>query len=142
MTKELPILGELVSDTYTIDNIGEVSNIVKSDVLPLQMIEWPCKPARVAGDLVKANDNEIHDAQSSMLDYAVKSDNMKLLKFIMEVGAEQTALQAENDDDQTCYTMNLHVFYQAIKLGRTAMLGEMIQVRAARIFMVCLMFIL
>jgi len=142
MIEELPILRELVSDAYTIDNIGEVSNVVKSDVLPLTMINWSCKPSRVVGDPVKENDNELHDSQSSMLDYAVKSDNMKLLKFIMEVGAEQTALRAENDDDQTCYTMNLYVYYQAIKLGRTAMLGEMIQVCVARISIVYSMFTL
>jgi len=52
-----------------------------------------------------------------------------LLKFIIELGAEQKALLAEDEDDQRCYTISRAAFYSAIKLGRTTMLAEMIKVR-------------
>jgi len=70
-----------------------------------------------------------NDAQSTLDYFAVYSDNMDLLRFIMELGAEQQALRAEEDDDQKCYTIDRATFIIAINLGRTAMLAEMIKVK-------------
>jgi len=56
---------------------------------------------------------------------------MELLKFMIELGGEQKALLAEEEDDQKCYTVNSAVFYSAIRLGRIAMLAELIKVRAS-----------
>jgi len=44
---DLPITSNLVSDKYTVDNLGEVASTVKSDILPLQMIEWECYTERI-----------------------------------------------------------------------------------------------
>ena len=126
--EDLPIYSELVSDKFTIDNLGEVSNVVKSDVLPLTMIEWPCMPQRFLG-----SDKKLKGGQSDLLEHALKRDDMALFKFIIELGDEQQALLAEEDDDQKCYTINRNVFYSAIRLGRTAMLAEMIKSTGAGI---------
>jgi ankyrin repeat protein len=120
--EDLPIYSELVSDKFTVDNLGEVSNIVKSDVLPLTMIEWPCMPQRFFD-----SDKKTIEGQSTMLEHAVEIDNMELFKFIIELGGEQQALLAEQDDDQKCYAIDRTVFYNAIRLGRTVMLAEMIK---------------
>jgi hypothetical protein len=45
-----PIFSRLVSDKFNVDNLGEVSNVVKSNVLPLTMIEWTCAAERFLGD--------------------------------------------------------------------------------------------
>lgn len=120
--EHLPIFSELVSDKFTVDNLGEVSTIVKSDVLPLTMIEWSCMPQRL-----QDSTNKDLSILSSLLGYAVETDNMDLFKFIMQLGAEQQALLAEEEDDQKCYTVQGPVFYTAIQLGRTTMLAEMIK---------------
>lgn len=98
--------------------------MVKSDILPLTMIEWSCKAQRFL-DSKKSK----HGGEITLLQHAVENEDMDLLKFIIELGGEQKALLAEDEDDQKCYTVSSAVFYTAIKLGRTAMLAEMIKVR-------------
>ena len=116
----LPIYSELVNDKYTIDNLGQVSTAVKSQVAPLTMIEWPCYARRFL-DPSKENDRHY-----TILSHAVSQDDIKLFKFIMQLGTEQQSLLAEEEDDQKCYTVSQDIFYKAIKLGRTAMLAEMV----------------
>lgn len=111
-----------VSDKFTIDDLREVSNIVQSNVLPTKMIEWPCKSRRF-NNLNSRNRPEL----CTLLEHAVHENDLQLLKFILEVGAEQQRLAAEEDDDQTCYTVSQSAFYGAIGNGRTAMLAEMIK---------------
>ena len=97
--------------------------MVKSDVLPLTMIEWSCRAQRFL-DSKKSK----HGGEITLLQHAVEDQDMELLKFIIEIGEEQKALLAEDEDDQKCYTISSAVFYTAIRLGRTAMLAEMIKV--------------
>ena len=66
--------------------------------------------------------------RNSLFEHAVLSNNMELLKFLLELGAEQKALAAEEEDDQTSYNISQSVFATAIRLGRTDMLAEMIKV--------------
>jgi hypothetical protein len=88
------------------------------------MIEWPCKAQRFLDSEKSTDGGEI-----SLLQHAIEAEDMELLKFMVEIGGEQKAILAEEEDDQKCYTVNRTVFYRAIKLGRTAMLAEMIKVR-------------
>jgi len=117
-----PIFSELVSDKFTVDDLGEVSNVVKSDVLPMTMIEWPCASKRFLEDKTRGL-----DFQSSLLEHAVSSNDMELLKFMVALGTEQQGRLAEEPDDRKSYTIDRSVFYSAIKLGRTEMLAEMIK---------------
>lgn len=88
------------------------------------MIEWPCKAYRFL------RIDQIADAgEIPLLQHAVEIEDMKLLKFIIQIGGEQKALLAEEEDDQKCYTVSRAVFHSAIRLGRTPMLAEMIKVR-------------
>jgi hypothetical protein len=87
------------------------------------MIEWAC-----AGQRFLDSEKSKQEGQKSLLQRAVEEEDMDLLKFIIELGGEQKALLAEEEDDQKCYTIDRAVFYTAIRLGRTAMLAEMIKV--------------
>lgn len=87
------------------------------------MIEWNCKPDRFLG-----TDTKGRDSQMQLLDHAINMDDMSLLKFVIELGAEQQALLAQEEDDQNCYSISRSAFLLAIKLGRTSMLAEMIKV--------------
>jgi hypothetical protein len=77
----------LVNDKFTVDNLGEVSNMVKSDVLPLTMIEWSCKPQRFLDQ-----DTSKYGDEMTLLQHAVESEDMDLLKFIIQLGGEQKSL--------------------------------------------------
>jgi hypothetical protein len=121
---DIPIYSELVSDKFTVDNLGEVSSIVKSDVLPLTMINWSCAAHRFLASDVE----ELTAGHSCLCDYAVHKDDLDLLKFLIALGAEQQALLAIDEDDTKCYSIDRNVFYSAVKLGRTTILAEMIKV--------------
>lgn len=121
--EHLPIFAELVSDNFTIDNLGEVATVVKSDVLPLTMIEWDCYPDR----LLATPEGFGKDGRYGLLRYSVETDNMEIFKFIMKLGAEQQELLAEDEDDPKCYEVGVDIFRTAIARGRTVMLGEMIK---------------
>jgi hypothetical protein len=116
----LPIFSQLVSDKFTVDNLGEVSNIVKSSVMPLTMINWKCDATRLL------QTNPYTGRHYTLIEHAVYTDNIGLLKFIIEIGTEQQKLLAEEDYDQKCFTIDPDVFNSAISLGRTSMLAEMI----------------
>lgn len=120
--KHLPIFAELVSDKFTVDNLGEVATMVKSDVLALDMIQWPCKPARI----LPSKDVEAND-RINLLGYAIHADNIEMFRFMMKIGAEQQALLAEDEDDARCFNVDVELFRVAIRLGRINILGEMIQ---------------
>ena len=117
----LPIFADLVNDTFTVDNLGAVSGVVKSNVLPSTMINWTC-------DVARFDTTDVYEYRGqSLLEHAVESDNLGLLKFLVEVGTEQQKLLAEEDDDQRCFTIEADVFKSAIRLGRISMLAELIE---------------
>lgn len=99
---------------------------MKSDVLPITMIEWACKPYRILD--AQHEDLDVH---MQVLDSAILEDDMGLLKFIIELGSQQQAAMSQDEDDQKSYTINRSSFLSAIKLGRTSMLAEMIKVRSS-----------
>jgi hypothetical protein len=120
----LPIYSELVSDKFTIDALEEVANTVKSDVSPLQMMSL----SLIQGKLIdgETSDNERTDTVDPFM-YAVEKDDLKMLKFLLELATEQSALLAKHEEDQRCYNIPQNLFYKAIDLGRTQMLAEMIK---------------
>ena len=120
--EHLPIFSELVSDKFTVDNLGEVATMVKSDVLPITMIEWDCKASRLQ---TAAGEND--DSRYSLLEYSVRADKSALFKFLMDLGAEQQNLLAKYEDDPRCYDVGVTVFRVAIEFGRIDFLGEMIK---------------
>ncbi|PQE10383.1 ankyrin repeat protein [Rutstroemia sp. NJR-2017a WRK4] len=120
----LPIYSELVSDKFTIDALEEVANTVKSDVSPLQMMSSGSIQGRfIDGETA---DNKRTDSVNPFM-YAVEKDDLKMLKFLLELATEQSALLAKHEEDQRCYNIPQNVFYKALDLGRTQMLAEMIK---------------
>lgn len=121
----LPIFAELVSDEFTIDNLGEVATLVKGVTLPITMIVEACYPNRIL-----ATTDELETGptgSSSLLKFSVMTENMDMFRFIMQLGAEQQALLAEDDDDQKCFSVDAGVFQAALSFGRVTMLAEMIK---------------
>ncbi|TAQ87996.1 hypothetical protein B7494_g3670 [Chlorociboria aeruginascens] len=118
--ENLPIFSELVSDKYTIDNLGEVSDVVKSEVPPLTMIEWMCKARRFGSE--RSDDTYI-----SIAEYSVDTEDNPMFRFLLDLGIEQRAVLVQEDDsDLYNYQLDHSAFSAAIRLGRTGMLAEAI----------------
>lgn len=98
---------------------------MKSNVLPLTMVEWTGSYQR-SFDTLKTDGKT--DRRVSLLEHAVEIDNKNLLDFLIKLASEQQAIQAEDDEDQKCYEVPQAVFWKAIELGRTTMLAELIKV--------------
>lgn len=87
------------------------------------MIDWPCKALRVSDPQHKDRDTRM-----PILDIAILADDMGLLEFIIEIGAQQQAAINQEEDDKKSYTVQKRSFSLAMELGRTSMLAEMIKV--------------
>ncbi len=66
-------------------------------------------------------------SQYSLIHHAVNTNNMRLFNFIVELAKIQKSLDSE-EEDQKYHVIDSQVFSSAIKLGRTAMLAEMIKI--------------
>jgi hypothetical protein len=113
------IFSQIVSDAFTIENVAAVSNSVKSQVSPLSMIQWTCK-----ANWFRNDDEDDLGTSVTLMNYAIRADDMLTLKFLLKLGAEQTALAA--GDEPTIYAVPNTYFHQAIRLGRTSMLSELV----------------
>ncbi|KAF7901931.1 uncharacterized protein EAF01_007229 [Botrytis porri] len=120
---DLPIFSELVTDKFTIDTLEEVSNVVKGDTLPLSMIQWHC-PAR---RFIDNDENPGSSKTFSLFQYAIEQNDLKMIKFLLDIASEQKALIAKHEDDQRCYTLPYSFFNEALFRGRTIMIAEMIK---------------
>lgn len=124
---EINVYRELVDDVFTVDVIGAVSDVVKGTVHPVTMIGWPCKPFRFEGASKDPNRGEDRRQMFSLLKFAVITDDMTLLSFILRLSAEQNAHFAEHEENPVPFAIAEDVFHNCIALGRTHMLAELIK---------------
>lgn len=170
---DIHIYGEIIDDRFTIDDIGEVSTHVKSDVTPLKLLGWDCPVSRflegevegvtsssvkdvgtdpglysnagvskagvqsrggspprrrLGSRLTPAQPDPEHITARNLLQYAIWADDLELLTFLLDLGAEYTAQQVEDDPSSTrIFRTSEDDFQYAIKLGRTRMLAEMLK---------------
>lgn len=147
-TDQPRIYSEIVDDQFTVDNIGEVATQVECPIKPLDVLRWECS-ARLFIENDGISDSARYEVQSGItsvlqnyfstwrldddasripqhvLDYAVWTDNVPLLVFLLELGQELTSQDAEKDT--TIYTVPERVFVMAIGLGRLRCLEELIK---------------
>lgn len=120
---DINIYRELVDDVFTVDVIGAVSNAVRCNVRPIELIGWQCKPFRFEDSAKVKNSHE----NTSLLKSAIISDDMALLNFLLQVKKEQIAHFAGSEENPSCFTIDQDTFHTAIANGRTHMLGEFIK---------------
>lgn len=142
------IYSEIVDDQFTVDNIGEVATQVECPIKPLDVLRWECS-ARLLIENDAISDSARYEVQSGtesviqnyfstwrlgedashipqhVVDYAVWTDNVPLLVFLLELGQELTSQDTE--EDSTIYTVPERVFVMAIGLGRLRCLEELIK---------------
>ncbi|KAJ5164427.1 uncharacterized protein N7500_006257 [Penicillium coprophilum] len=125
--EHLNIASDIVDDTFTYENIGEVTSEVKSNTSPLAAFE-----ARFNGFLFldeykderSWNKREKHVNVDSFLKYAVYTNNITLLEFLLKTGLD---LARTNPSGKCEFSVASDVFQLAILLGRTDCLAKMIQ---------------
>ncbi|KAJ5383611.1 hypothetical protein N7517_001522 [Penicillium concentricum] len=123
----LNIVSEIVDDTFTYENIGEVTSDVKSNTSPLAAFE-----ARFNAFLFldEYEDESSWDKREkpvnvdSFLKYAVYTNNISLLEFLLKTGLD---LARTNPARPCDFSVTFDVFQLAISLGRTDCIAKMIQ---------------
>ncbi|KAI0099086.1 ankyrin repeat protein [Nemania sp. FL0031] len=122
---EPEIFKEIINDRFTIDNIGEVSTQVKSDVLPSAFISW-FTPTFVF------NDDEIKKTvfrSQNLLTFAMTQNDNHRFNFLLDMHTRFAGTKPEGDEDEPTkfYTFPEVEFEHAIRMGRTTMLAEVIR---------------
>jgi hypothetical protein len=119
------IFGEIVNDTFTIENVAAISSSVKSRVKPLTMIRGL---SSIRLFMENGIDPVVGPGYLSLMEYAIRVDDMKLLKFILQISLEYLKQQDHEDETSVSTVVDQSLFNIALQLGRTAMLAEMIKV--------------
>lgn len=139
----------IVDDTYTIDNIAALAKSTKSSVEPFDLLGWSCnapwfdpkydektqkslkKVLKLAKDKTKGH-NRAHDLenqwnllnQETLTGHAVVIDDLPLVRFLWELCPEKHG-ECAQFLSHAC--LSARYFVKAIKLGRTAIMAEMIR---------------
>lgn len=132
----IQIYSERIDDTFTIDNVGEISLQVKSDVTPLRFMLWdvPIVRFRDGGELPKGNYNPETDIPSSLLSWAITLDDLKLLEYLIQLGIEHSPRNegAENAPN-TFFEFPEPDFLFGVALGRISLISHIMKSTGAGI---------
>ncbi|KAK8056279.1 hypothetical protein PG993_001506 [Apiospora rasikravindrae] len=121
---EPELFKEIIDGDFTIENIGQVSMQVKSDVLAADFLHWTAPTFRFDGTEVE----EYHDRES-LLWLAMRKNDMDRFNRLVDMDIHFTNQRAHSpDDDGTSriYTFPEADFLKAIELGRVDMLTGII----------------
>lgn len=124
--EDLNIVSDIVDDTFTHENIGEVTSQVESNTSPLAAFEkrfyafmfldeYKDEGWNKRGNLVNVN---------GLLKYAIYTNNIPLLEFLLKTGLD---LASTNPSGKSEFLVKFDEFQLAISLGRTDCLAKMIQ---------------
>ncbi|KAJ5513260.1 hypothetical protein N7463_002812 [Penicillium fimorum] len=122
----LNVISETVDDTFTYENIGEVASDVKSNTSPLVAFEARFNAFLFLDEYkcgnIRSKSEHVH--VDSFLKYAVYTNNLSLLDFLLKTGLDLTRT---NPARKCEFSIEIDVFNLAISLGRTDCLAKMIQ---------------
>ncbi|KAI1754123.1 ankyrin repeat protein [Xylaria castorea] len=122
---EPEIYKEIINDQFTIDNIGQVSMQVKSNVLPSFVISWFTPTFVLRGD--KAENTNL--GTQDLLTFAMTQNDSYRFTFLLDMHTRFASNQPEDREDESSrfYTFPDVEFEHAIRMGRTSMLTEVIR---------------
>ncbi|RYC64850.1 hypothetical protein CHU98_g1360 [Xylaria longipes] len=122
---EPEIYKEIINDQFTIDNIGQVSMQVKSNVLPSSFISWFAPTFVLRGDKVE-NTNL---GTQNLLTFTMTQNDSYRFTFLLDMHTRFASNRPEDGEDESTkfYTFPEVEFEHAIRMGRTNMLAEVIR---------------
>ncbi|KXG48078.1 uncharacterized protein PGRI_019480 [Penicillium griseofulvum] len=127
----LNIVSDVVDDTFTYENIGEVTSQVESNTSPLSAFQAQFNAFLF---LDEYQDEESWDKRDkspnidSLLRYAVYKNNIPLLEFLLKTGLD---LASTNPSGEIEFSVRSKDFELAMSLGRTECLAKLIQMTGA-----------
>ncbi|KAI2624751.1 ankyrin repeat protein [Xylaria nigripes] len=121
----LGIYKEIVNEKYTIEDIGQVSMQVKSDVLPSTLLNWTAPTFVSHGD--KAEKTELN--RQDLLIFTMTQNDSWRFYFLLDLLNRFGSNMAVSDGKQTNFFQlyKRPSFTSAIEMGRTNMLAELIR---------------
>lgn len=152
------VLKQIVDDQFTVGDDTALADNVKSKISPLTILEWDVElwrthkgsstdkeyPLYVTHHHIERHQksswayfNEaLNDTRrgckESLIRRAVTKNDLPLLKFILRTGMDLMALKADQDDSRI-YQINSKEFEQAVQLGHTDLVAEIIKVTGAAV---------
>ena len=152
------VLKHIVDDQFTIDDVTALADNIKSKISPLTMLGWDVELWRAQKGSPNDKDYPLHvtdyhigghrktswayfnealndsrrSCKESLIHRAVTKNDLPLLKFILRTGMELMALKADQDDSKI-YQINSKEFEQAVQLGHTDHIAEIIKVTGAAV---------
>ncbi|RYO79042.1 hypothetical protein DL766_009476 [Monosporascus sp. MC13-8B] len=121
---EPEVYKDIVKDQLTIDNIGQASTQVKSDVPATALINL------VAPTFVMLPDGAVkrNKGDQNLLTFSMTENDTERFKFLVEVGLHYASQTPETEEGTSrFFTFSEEQFLSAVKLGRTDMLADMIK---------------
>ncbi|KAJ2988752.1 hypothetical protein NUW58_g3814 [Xylaria curta] len=122
---EPEIYKEIISNQFTIDNIGQVSMQVKSGVLPSNFLTWATPTFEIHSD--KAEKTNL--GHQDLLTFAMTQNDNNRFTFLLDMHTRFVGNQPEDRENESSkfYTFPKVEFEHAIRMGRTNMLAEVIR---------------
>lgn len=124
--EDLNIVSDIVDDTFTHENIGEVTSQVESNITPLAAFEARLNAYMFLDEYQQDGWNKRENPVNvyGLLKYAVYTNNISLLEFLLKTGLD---LASTNPSGKSEFSVKSDEFQLAISLGRTDCLAKMIQ---------------
>ncbi|KAI1364570.1 ankyrin repeat protein [Xylaria arbuscula] len=122
---EPEVYKEIINEQYTIDNIGQVSMQVKSNVLPSAVLDWVVPVFKL-----RDRDGKVDMSRSRSLDlfsFTISQDDLKCFKFLLDMHTLFAKNAEDEDDSSKFYAFPKAQFEDAICHGRIDMLTEAIR---------------
>ena len=118
---EPEIYKEIINEQYTIDNIGQVSMQVKSNILPSAVLEWKVPTFALRDDEVKKLYTQ------SLLNFSISENDSQRFSFLLDMHKLFVKKSEDEDDSSKLYAFPKAEFEYAIHHGRIDMLAEAIR---------------
>ncbi|KAK7970708.1 hypothetical protein PG988_009781 [Apiospora saccharicola] len=121
---EPEIFKEIIDGDFTIENIGQVSMQVKSNILAADFLHWTAPTFHFDG----TNVEEYHDRES-LHHFAMRKNDQDTFNRLVDMGiyfTNQRPHSPNDDETSRIYTFPAAEFLNAIKLGRVDMLSSII----------------
>ena len=122
---------KIIDGDFTIENIGQVSMQVKSNILAVDLLQWTAPTFNFNGS--KAKD---YHTRESLLYFSMRNNDQDRFSRLLDMDryfTHQRPLSPDDEETSRIYTFPESEFQNAIKLGRVDMLSESIRCTGAGI---------
>ncbi|KAF2202189.1 ankyrin repeat protein [Delitschia confertaspora ATCC 74209] len=137
--RNIQVHKEIIDHKFTIENVGELSTQVKSDVSPLKLMELPCNVSgywRIIRNRTLQGGIESPKSETAypttLVSWAIATNDMPTFTFLLKLNQEWTRkLHSLDEVSSAIPKISDADFESAMSLGRLQMLTEMIKLTGA-----------